>query len=202
MVKKTGLCVPVILYIVWTIICVCLILAFMFKANKKLGSKKHEHLLFVLVVNIVLMKIIVAILLCSAMDYLCCSGHSGWAWFIIVSIVVITALTIYSSTTLEKSIENMQDSDQDSDQGSDQDSNQDSNQEDNELGGNDLKNLVGADMHPSQENVGRPQGGIPQGGVSQGGVQRGVPQGIMSGGMQERGMHSGSGHPEAFNNFY
>ena len=35
----------------------------------------------------ILAKLILAVLLCAALDYLCSSGREEWAWFVVISLV-------------------------------------------------------------------------------------------------------------------
>ena len=92
--KNQPLCTPCLFYIIWTIISICFILY----NSMVIESRDHFGNLMVYLGTtvIVLSKLILAVLLCSAMSYLCDSGRQQWSWFIIVSLVIIYLIMAYS----------------------------------------------------------------------------------------------------------
>ena len=103
MVRNSGLSGPVNVYIILTIITICLMLAFLFKVRKEINSQEHHNVIYVMVLVVILLKLISAVIVCAALDYLCNSGHCNWAWFIIFSIFAIALLVVFSAKHLEPS---------------------------------------------------------------------------------------------------
>ena len=85
--KSQTLCLPVTLYIIWTIVGVCYIL---YNAVVvEMSDNFTNQVVYLGTIIAILAKLILAVLLCAVMDYLCSSGREEWAWFIVIALAVI-----------------------------------------------------------------------------------------------------------------
>ena len=106
--KSQPMCLPVTLYMIWTLISVCYILYNAVVVEMSDGFS--NMVVYYGTIIAILSKLILAVILCAVMDYLCSTGREEWSWFIVISLVVIYligALCLSNKKNLSNLVQDM-----------------------------------------------------------------------------------------------